>query len=152
MGFTKCLLQPGSSGDGGASERAATRGNRCLFRRQLHRSFQKLEAGNRHNNFRTMRRSWGLNSSVARRLSPMDKPAVLALPGAVSRADGDQDLFLALTGMFLQESPKEAAAARAALERQDRAGLAGAAHKFQGSVAGTCAPRLFGSTKRMGEF
>jgi len=36
----------------------------------------------------------------------MDKMAVLDLPGALSRADGDQDLFLTLAGLFLQESPK----------------------------------------------
>jgi len=81
----------------------------------------------------------------------MDKMAVLDLPGALSRADGDQDLFLVLAGLFLQESPKEAAAARAALERQDRAGLAAAAHKLKGSVAEMCAPRLFESTKRLEE-
>jgi HPt (histidine-containing phosphotransfer) domain-containing protein len=81
----------------------------------------------------------------------IDKMAVLDLPGALSRADGDQDLFLILAGLFLQESPKEAAAARAALERQDRAGLAAAAHKLKGSVAEMCAPRLFESTKRLEE-
>jgi HPt (histidine-containing phosphotransfer) domain-containing protein len=81
----------------------------------------------------------------------MDKPAVLDLPGALSRADGDQELFLTLAGLFLQESPKEAAAARAALERQDRAGLAAAAHKLKGSVAEMCALPLFESTKRLEE-
>ena len=64
----------------------------------------------------------------------MDRTAVLDLSGALSRADGDQDLFLTLARLFLQESPKEAAAARAALGRQDRAGLAAAAHKLRGSV------------------
>jgi len=81
----------------------------------------------------------------------MDKTAVLDLAGALSRADGDQDLFLTLAGLFLQESPKEAAAARAALDRQDRAGLAAAAHKLKGSVAEMCAPRLFETTKRLEE-
>ena len=73
----------------------------------------------------------------------MDKTMVVDLPGALSRADGDQDLFLTLAGLFLQESPKEAEAARVALERQDRAGLAAAAHKLKGSVMEMCAPRLF---------
>jgi HPt (histidine-containing phosphotransfer) domain-containing protein len=81
----------------------------------------------------------------------MDKKAVLDLPEALSRADGDQDLFLTLAGLFLQESPKEAAAARAALGRQDRAGLAAAAHKLKGSVMAMCAPRLFESAKRLEE-
>jgi HPt (histidine-containing phosphotransfer) domain-containing protein len=79
----------------------------------------------------------------------MDKTAVLDLSEALSRADGDQDLFLVLAELFLQESPKEAAAARAALERQDGAGLASAAHKLKGSVMQMCAPRLFESAKRL---
>src|ERR1044071_4303642 len=81
----------------------------------------------------------------------MDKPAVLDLPGGLSRADGDRDLFLTLAGLFLQESPKEAAAARAALSRQDCAGLVAAAHKLKGSVMEMCAPRLFEGTKRLEE-
>lgn len=81
----------------------------------------------------------------------MDKTAVLDLSEALSRADGDRDLFLTLAGLFLQESPKEAAAARAALVRQDRAGLAAAAHKLKGSVTEMCAPRLFECTKRLDE-
>lgn len=79
----------------------------------------------------------------------MDKTAVLDLSEALSRADGDQDLFLTLARLFLQESPKEAAAARAALGRQDRAGLAAAAHKLKGAVMVMCAPRLFESAQRL---
>ena len=59
--------------------------------------------------------------------------------------------FLTLAEIFLQESPKEAAAARAALERLDGAGLAAAAHKLKGSVIQMCATRLFESTKRLEE-
>jgi len=81
----------------------------------------------------------------------MDKTAVLDLSEALNRADGDRDLFLTLAGLFLQESPKEAAAARAALERQDCAGLMAAAHKLKGSVMEMCAPRLFERTKRLEE-
>src|SRR3954471_32631 len=121
MEFTKCLLQAGSSGGASDSGRSSTRGGRCLSQRRLRRVFQKPEAGNRRNIFRTMRRSSGLNLSVTQRGCSMDKTmdkmAVLDLPGALSRADGDQDLFLILAGLFLQESPKEVAAARAALNR-----------------------------------
>ena len=81
----------------------------------------------------------------------MEKTAVLDLPEALSRADGDQALFLTLAGLFLQESPKMAAAARAALGRQDCAGLAAAAHKLKGSVMAMCAPRLFERTNRLEE-
>ena len=81
----------------------------------------------------------------------MDKTAVLDLSEALSRADGDQDLFLTLAELFLQESPKEAAAARAALGRQDRAGVAAAAHKLKGSVMEMCAPRLFERAQRLEE-
>jgi hypothetical protein len=72
----------------------------------------------------------------------MDKTAVLDLSEALSRADGDQDLFLTLATLFLQESPKEAAAVRAALERQDCAVLTAAAHKLKGSVM-RCAHLVF---------
>ena len=81
----------------------------------------------------------------------MGKTMVLDLFEALNRADGDQDLFLTLAQLFLQESPKEAAAARAALERQDGAGLAAAAHKLKGSVMELCAPRLIESAKRLEE-
>jgi HPt (histidine-containing phosphotransfer) domain-containing protein len=56
-----------------------------------------------------------------------------------------------LAELFLQESPKEAAAARSALDRLDGAGLVAAAHKLKGSVVQMCAPRLFESAKRLEE-
>jgi HPt (histidine-containing phosphotransfer) domain-containing protein len=81
----------------------------------------------------------------------MDKTVVLDLPEALNRAEGDQDLFLTLVRLFLQESPKEVEAARAALGRRDRAGLAAAAHKLKGAVMVMCAPGLFESAKRLEE-
>jgi len=81
----------------------------------------------------------------------MDRTMALNLSEALNRVDGDQDLFLTLAQMFLDESPKEAMAARAALERQDGAGLATAAHKLKGSVMELCAPRLIESSKRLEE-
>ena len=81
----------------------------------------------------------------------MDKTVVLDLSKALDRMDGDRDLFFTLAQIFLEESPKEAAAARAALGRQDGAGLAAAAHKLKGSVMELCAPRLFESAKRLEE-
>jgi HPt (histidine-containing phosphotransfer) domain-containing protein len=81
----------------------------------------------------------------------MDKTVVLDLPEALSRAEGDQDLFLTLVRLFLQESPKEVASARAALGRRDRAGLVAAAHKLKGAVMVMCAPGLFESAKRLEE-
>jgi HPt (histidine-containing phosphotransfer) domain-containing protein len=44
-----------------------------------------------------------------------------------------------------------AAAARAALERQDCVGLTAAAHKLKGSVIQMSAPRLFECAKRLEE-
>jgi HPt (histidine-containing phosphotransfer) domain-containing protein len=81
----------------------------------------------------------------------MDHTMALNLPEALNRVDGDQDLFLTLAQIFLDESPKEVLAARAALDRQDGAGLAAAAHKLKGSVMELCAPRLFESAKRLEE-
>ena len=79
----------------------------------------------------------------------MDKMLVLDYLEALDRADGDRDFFLTLARIFLLESPKEAAAARAALDRQDQAGLVAAAHKLKGSVVEICAPRLFESARRL---
>ena len=81
----------------------------------------------------------------------MDETAVFDLSEALNRADGDQDFLVTLATLFLQESPKDTVAARAALERQDRAGLVAAAHKLKGSVMEMCAPRLFESAKRLEE-
>jgi HPt (histidine-containing phosphotransfer) domain-containing protein len=81
----------------------------------------------------------------------LDRTMVLNLSEALNRVDGDHDLFLTLAQIFLEESPKDAAAARAALERQDGAALAAAAHKLKGSVMELCAPRLFESSKRLEE-
>ncbi len=81
----------------------------------------------------------------------MDSPVVLDLSEALNQADGDRDLVITLAGLFLQESPKEVAAAKAALARQDRDGLVAAAHKLKGSVIPICAPRLFASAKRLEE-
>lgn len=79
----------------------------------------------------------------------MDNIAALDYSAALNRADGDRDFFLTLAELFLQESPKEASAARTALARQDQAGLVAAAHKLKGSVVEICAPRLFASVTRL---
>lgn len=81
----------------------------------------------------------------------MDATLAFNVSEALNRADGDQELLLTLVALFLQESPKDVAAARAALARQDREGLAAAAHKLKGSVLQICAPRLFESAKRLEE-
>ena len=81
----------------------------------------------------------------------MDEPAVVDHAAALDRADGDREFFLALAKLFLQESPKEAAAARAALDREDQAGLVAAVHKLKGSVVEICAPRLYECAKRLEE-
>ncbi len=79
----------------------------------------------------------------------MDTTAVFDLSEALARVDGDQELFVTLAELFLQESPKEFAAVRAALSGHDSAGLASAAHKLKGSVIQFCAPRLFESVKHL---
>jgi HPt (histidine-containing phosphotransfer) domain-containing protein len=81
----------------------------------------------------------------------MVESAVLDHSAALNRADGDQEFFMTLAELFLQESPKEAAAARAALDRQDQAGLIAGAHKLKGSVVEICAPRLYERVKRLEE-
>ena len=72
----------------------------------------------------------------------MDKTAVVDLSEALSRVDGDRDLFLTLAGLFLQESPKEVAAVHAALGLHDRVRLVAASHKLKGSAIEMCVPGL----------
>jgi HPt (histidine-containing phosphotransfer) domain-containing protein len=79
----------------------------------------------------------------------MDTPAVFILSEALDLVDGDQELLLTLAELFLQESPKDVAAVRAALARQDCDGLTAAAHKLKGSVLPICAPRLFEHAQRL---
>ncbi|MEO5955553.1 MAG: Hpt domain-containing protein [Nitrospiraceae bacterium] len=79
----------------------------------------------------------------------MDTLEVFVLSEALDLADGDQELFLTLANLFMQESPKDVAAARAALVLQDCDGLAAAAHKLKGSVLPMCAPRLFERAQRL---
>jgi len=81
--------------------------------------------------------------------SVMSETVVLDISEALKNAEGDQELFLASARRFLQESPKEIAAVRALLERQDRAGSIEIAHRLKESVMELCAPRLFVSVKRL---
>jgi len=89
---------------------------------------------------------------------PMDNSSIVNISEALSLADDDQELLLMLANLFLEESPKDMAAVRAALGRQDREALAAAAHKLKGSVMPICAPRLLECAKqleargRQGEF
>lgn len=75
--------------------------------------------------------------------SVYDKAAALA------RLEGDHELFDDLATLFLEESPKELAAIRLALDRHDAAALAASAHKLKGSVTQFCAQPLFESVKRL---
>lgn len=81
----------------------------------------------------------------------MGTAVVFNLEDALARVEGDQELFLTLVELFLQESPKESAAIRTALACHDSAGLTAAAHKLKGSVLQFCAPRLYETTKRLEE-
>lgn len=81
----------------------------------------------------------------------MDKTVAVDLSMALSRVDGDQDLFLTLAGLFLQESPKELAAVHTALGLQDRAKMVAAAHKLKGSSIEMCVPGLIDSATRLEE-
>ena len=84
-------------------------------------------------------------------VSAVDETVVLDICAALSLVGGDQDLFYTSGKLFLQESPKEATAARAALGRQDGEGLAAAAHTLKVSAMKICSPRLFGGAKRLEE-
>ncbi|MDH4185484.1 MAG: Hpt domain-containing protein [Nitrospira sp.] len=78
-----------------------------------------------------------------------DGSAVCNVSEAVARADGDRDLFLTLAGIFLEETPKDLAAAGAALAKQNGDALAAAAHRLKGAVVQVCAPHLYVSVSRL---
>jgi HPt (histidine-containing phosphotransfer) domain-containing protein len=79
----------------------------------------------------------------------MENPIVFDRNAALAKLDGDRELFADLVCLFLEESPKELAAARAALARQDGSALSSAAHKLKGSVMQFCAHPLSESVKRL---
>jgi HPt (histidine-containing phosphotransfer) domain-containing protein len=81
----------------------------------------------------------------------METTAVINVAEALSRGEKQVLVSIRPARLFLQESPKEAAAVRATLERQDCAGLTAAAHKLKGSVIRMSAPRLFEYAKRLEE-
>ncbi|BCA54748.1 histidine kinase [Nitrospira sp. KM1] len=81
----------------------------------------------------------------------MDARAVFDFEQVLASLDGDQALFVELAVLFLEESPKELAAARAALDRSDAQSLATAAHRLKGSVLQFCAHSVSECAKQLEE-
>lgn len=64
----------------------------------------------------------------------MESQPVMDLAAALDRFDGDQDLFLTLTGLFVERSAQALDALQAALAAQDLPVLIKEAHKLKGSA------------------
>ncbi len=69
----------------------------------------------------------------------MESQPVMDLAAALDRFDGDQDLFLTLTGLFVERSAQALDALQAALAAQDLPVLIKEAHKLKGSAMEVCA-------------
>ena len=69
----------------------------------------------------------------------MESQPVMDLAAALDRFDGDQDLFLTLTGLFVERSAQALDALQAALAAQDLPVLIKEAHKLKGSAMEFCA-------------
>lgn len=71
------------------------------------------------------------------------------LDDALARVDQDQDLFVTLAELFIEQAPQDMAATQAALDAGDAAALARAAHRMKGAVLQFAAPGLFEATSRL---
>jgi HPt (histidine-containing phosphotransfer) domain-containing protein len=71
------------------------------------------------------------------------------LADALARVDEDQDLFLTLAELFIEQAPLDMAATQAALDAGDAAALARAAHRMNGAILQFSAPAAFEATTQL---
>jgi len=71
------------------------------------------------------------------------------LADALARVDQDQDLFMTLAEIFIEQAPLDMAATQAALDAGDAAALARAAHRMKGAILQFSSPALFEATSRL---
>ncbi|MCS6896857.1 MAG: Hpt domain-containing protein [Nitrospira sp.] len=69
----------------------------------------------------------------------MSQDHVFDLHEALSRIDHDRETFCMMVEIFLEQGPNDLAAIQTALEQQDAAGAARAAHRLKGSALQFCA-------------
>jgi two-component system, sensor histidine kinase and response regulator len=80
---------------------------------------------------------------------PPYEPAAFDREALLERVDGDVELLEELVAVFMDESPRLLAAARAALEQRDAPALERAAHSLKGSVGNFCAPSAAEAARRL---
>ena len=81
----------------------------------------------------------------------MELPAVMDLPAALDRLDGDQELFLTLAGLFVERSGQALDAIQTAFSAQDLPVLLKEAHKLKGSAMEFCARPAVAAAARLEE-
>ena len=69
----------------------------------------------------------------------IESQAVMDLPAALDRLDGDQELFLTLAELFVERSGQALDAIQTAFSAQDLPVLVKEAHKLKGSAMEFCA-------------
>jgi HPt (histidine-containing phosphotransfer) domain-containing protein len=73
----------------------------------------------------------------------MSTEVIFNLAEALTRVDEDEDLLYTLAELFVEQTPLDMAAMRAALDAGDAAALARAAHRMKGAVLQFSAPAVF---------
>lgn len=81
----------------------------------------------------------------------MDQNTIFDPKEALARVDHDTDIFQTMAELFVEQGPKDLAAAQAALAAGDAAAVARSAHRLKGAVLQFCAPSVFELTKRLEE-
>lgn len=79
----------------------------------------------------------------------MTTEACFNLADALARVDQDQDLFLTLAELFIDQAPLDMAATQAALDSGDAAALARAAHRMKGAILQFSATAAFEATAQL---
>lgn len=74
---------------------------------------------------------------------------VFNLAEALTRVDEDEDLFHTLAELFIEQAPLDLAATQAALDADDAAALARAAHRMKGAILQFSAYPLFEATSQL---
>lgn len=81
----------------------------------------------------------------------MKQDTVFDLDEALARVDHDTDIFQTMAEIFVEQGPKDLAAAQAALAARDPAAVARSAHRLKGAVLQFCAPSVVDLAKQLEE-
>lgn len=81
----------------------------------------------------------------------MNQDTIFSLDEALARVDHDQEIFLMMAEILIDQGPKDLAETQAALAAQDAPALARSAHRLKGAILQFSAPTVFEATKKLEE-